>query len=165
MAFSRPGHGLLFRPLHTRSGSPGKRRRSRTPGIEATCAARSAQAVIARDDPTKRGQKPPARAARTESPVVLNLFEKCSPRKGSSFPQSYCCQSLLSQKRAAERGEFFPQRPIGRDACSGGRDAGRAPGLSSIASAARSAAWRGPLFRRSSAAGRETSASRCQSGL
>src|SRR5258708_16257275 len=31
VAFSRPGHGLPVRPLHTRSGNAGQRRRARSP--------------------------------------------------------------------------------------------------------------------------------------
>jgi len=68
MAFSRPGHGLPVRPLYTRSGSPGKRPRSRTPRVELHAPDEARKGAIARDDPDQSA----ARSHR-HAPLALNL--------------------------------------------------------------------------------------------
>src|SRR6266852_6210222 len=67
LASSRLGHGLPVRPLHTRSGNLGKRRRSRTPRVELPAPHEARKDVIARGDPDQSA----ARSYR-HAPLALN---------------------------------------------------------------------------------------------
>src|ERR1700704_5731861 len=125
MAFSRPGYGLPVRPLHTWRGNPGKRPRSRTPRIELHAPHEARKDVIARDDPDQS-------AARSyqHAPLALNRRShriasgECTPRKGSFLSGNpTCCQSFPQPGTTRRARRILPRRPIGRDACSGGRGA------------------------------------------